>query len=117
MLTPYAKPLHPFVYWDDAFSKQELDWLQKKASNSNQPALVATDNDSGIDTNWHKSSVTVNFTCTDTNGSGCYKTYYTTDGTTPTVSSAIGNSATLNIDGIYTIKYFYKIIYIDIYHN
>ncbi len=57
MLTPYAKPLQPFVYWDDAFSKQELDWLQEKASNSNQPALVATDNDSGIDTNIRRSQV------------------------------------------------------------
>ena len=62
--------------------------------------------DSGIDTNWRNSSVTVTLTCTDTNGSGCKSTYYTTDGTTPTTSSASGNTITLNLDGIYTIKYF-----------
>jgi len=62
--------------------------------------------DSGTDTNWHNASVTVTLTCTDINGSGCKTTYYTTDGSTPTTSSATGNSVTLSTDGEFTIKYF-----------
>ena len=60
--------------------------------------------DSGTDTLWHTSPVTINFTCTDAS-SGCDKTYYTTDGSTPTTSSVFGSSVTLSSDGTYTIKY------------
>lgn len=66
-------------------------------------APVTTDN---TDANWHTTPFTVNLTCTDTAGSGCKNTYYTTDGTTPTTSSSSGNSVILNTDGVYTIKYF-----------
>lgn len=62
--------------------------------------------DTGTDSNWHNSSVTVNFSCTDIDGSGCKKTYYTTDGTTPTASSLFGSSVVLNTDGIFTVQYF-----------
>lgn len=66
-------------------------------------APATTDNTDAV---WHTSPFTVNFTCTDTAGSGCKNTYYTTDGSTPTTSSASGSSVVLNTDGIYTIKYF-----------
>jgi hypothetical protein len=62
--------------------------------------------DSGIDTNWHNTPVTLTLNCSDTFSSGCKKTYYTTDGTTPTTSSLFGNSFTLSADGIHTVKYF-----------
>jgi hypothetical protein len=62
--------------------------------------------DSGTDSNWHNSAVIVNLSCTDVSGSGCDKTYYTTDGTTPTISSQSGNQITLSQDGIHTINYF-----------
>ena len=61
--------------------------------------------DSGTDSSWHK-TVTVTLSCTDVDGSGCKNTYYTTDGEDPTTSSLSGNSISLNINGIYTIKYF-----------
>jgi hypothetical protein len=62
--------------------------------------------DSGTDTNWHNTTVTVTLSCSDVNGSGCKNTYYTTDGTVPTTSSSVGNSIVLSTDGTYTIKYF-----------
>lgn len=64
---------------------------------------ATTDN---VDSAWHTSSVTVTLTCSESGGSGCSHTYYTTDGTTPTASSSSGNSFTLTTDGTYTIKYF-----------
>lgn len=39
-LTPYAKTIEPFVWWEGAFSEQELDWLQNQAINANNKALV-----------------------------------------------------------------------------
>jgi signal peptidase len=70
------------------------------------PMVKPITTDSGTDSNWHNSAVTVNFTCTDINGSGCKTTYYTTDGSDPTTASPSGNSVTLNTDSIFTIKYF-----------
>ncbi len=65
---------------------------------------VTTDN---TDVNWHNSDVTITLTCDDGSvGSGCKTTYYNTDGSEPTTSSATGNSVTLSADGVYTIKYF-----------
>ena len=31
MLTPYAMAVEPFVWWEGAFTDQELDWLQQQA--------------------------------------------------------------------------------------
>jgi PKHD-type hydroxylase len=31
VLTPHAKPLPPFAWWEGAFTENELDWLQQKA--------------------------------------------------------------------------------------
>src|SRR5207248_5877810 len=52
--------------------------------------------------------VTVTLSASDTGGSGLAKTYYTTDGSTPSTASSLYNSAekpTLTSDG-QTIKYF-----------
>lgn len=62
--------------------------------------------DSGIDSNWHNTSVTFNLICSDTDGSGCKKTYYTLDGLDPTITSLFGNSVNVDVDGEYTVKYF-----------
>lgn len=66
-------------------------------------APVATDN---VASSWYTSPVTITLACSNSGGSTCAHTYYTTDGTTPTTSSSSGNSFTLSADGIYTIKYF-----------
>lgn len=40
LLTPYALPLEPFVWWEGAFTEQELNWLQNKAKQAEQNAQV-----------------------------------------------------------------------------
>lgn len=74
--------------------------------------LAPITTDSGTDSNWHSSDVTVALTCTDANSS-CAHTYYSTDGSIPTTSSTEGNSLTLSAEGTYIIKYFST----DIYNN
>ncbi|MFA6518582.1 MAG: LamG-like jellyroll fold domain-containing protein [Candidatus Shapirobacteria bacterium] len=63
---------------------------------------------SGTDTSWHDTPVTVTLECSDTGGSTCANTYYTTNGANPTTSSSIGTTIVLSADGVYTIKYFSK---------
>jgi hypothetical protein len=67
---------------------------------------VTTDNTASIGNSWKTAAQTVTLTPTDTGGSGVAATYYTTDGSTPTTSSAQGTSITLTSSGSYTIKYF-----------
>lgn len=43
LLTPFAKQIPPFAWWDGAFTEQELDWLQEKAKVSDKDANVGTD--------------------------------------------------------------------------
>ena len=40
LLTPYAKPIEPFAWWEGAFTAQELNWLQQKAKDADQNATV-----------------------------------------------------------------------------
>ena len=40
LLTPYAKPIEPFAWWEGAFTEQELNWLQQKAKDADQNATV-----------------------------------------------------------------------------
>lgn len=40
VLTPYAMPVEPFAWWEDAFTDQELDWLQNKAMKAENQAQV-----------------------------------------------------------------------------
>ena len=41
LLTPHALPLPPWVWWEDAFTSQELDLLQEKAKNATTPAKLS----------------------------------------------------------------------------
>lgn len=40
LLTPYNDIFHPFVYWENGFTEQELNWLQEKAKNADMQASV-----------------------------------------------------------------------------
>lgn len=40
VLTPYAENIEPWVWWEGAFTEQELNWLQQQAVNSNNRAQV-----------------------------------------------------------------------------
>jgi hypothetical protein len=66
-----------------------------------------TDDSATFGPAWRNASATVALTPTDPSpASGVATTYYTTDGTTPTTSSAQGTSIVLTTDGVYAIKYF-----------
>jgi PKHD-type hydroxylase len=40
LLTPYSKGIEPFAWWEDAFTEEQLDWLQQKAKEATQKAQV-----------------------------------------------------------------------------
>jgi PKHD-type hydroxylase len=46
MLTPYSTSIEPFVWWENGFTDQELNWLQKQAVNADQRASVGQGNNS-----------------------------------------------------------------------
>lgn len=58
LLTPYAKPIEPFVWWEGAFTDQELNWLQQKAKVSEQNAAVGSSAGGTVDQNIRRSQVT-----------------------------------------------------------
>ena len=40
MLTPYSRGIEPFAWWENAFTNEQLDWLQQKAKEAAQDAQV-----------------------------------------------------------------------------
>ena len=40
ILTPYSEPVEPWVWWEDAFSNEELNWLQKEAASADVAGMV-----------------------------------------------------------------------------
>lgn len=40
VLTPYADNIQPWVWWENAFTEQELNWLQQQAINAENRAQV-----------------------------------------------------------------------------
>jgi PKHD-type hydroxylase len=40
VLTPYAQQISSYVWWEGAFTEQELNWLQGKARESKQDAVL-----------------------------------------------------------------------------
>ncbi|MFZ2984831.1 MAG: right-handed parallel beta-helix repeat-containing protein, partial [Candidatus Moraniibacteriota bacterium] len=78
-------------------------WSESRELKIDNTAPVTTD--SGTDADWHNSDVTVTLSCDDGTGSGCNKTYYTTDGSNPTSSSNEGNTVVVSSEGTTTIKY------------
>lgn len=57
VLTPYSRKIEQFAWWEDAFTDQELDWLQKKAKEATQEAHVGSGNDGTIKPNIRRSEL------------------------------------------------------------
>ena len=57
MMTPMATELPFFVPWENAFSDNELNWLQTKAKDANQNASVGGKNGPGVNEHIRRSKV------------------------------------------------------------
>jgi PKHD-type hydroxylase len=58
LLTPYARRIEPFAWWEGAFTEQELNWLQQKAKSADQDAAVGLGNGvGGVNLNIRRSQV------------------------------------------------------------
>lgn len=57
LLTPHASPIEPFVWWEGAFTSQELDALQSRAKCANRKAQVGGSNGAHVDPNIRRSQV------------------------------------------------------------
>ena len=66
------------------------------------PMAAPVTTDAGTDSNWHNSDVTVTFSCTDVNGSGCVRTYSKIDDG----AFVEGTSVVVSTEGIHTITYY-----------
>jgi PKHD-type hydroxylase len=57
VLTPYSRKIEPFAWWENAFSDQELDWLQEKTKLPAKKAQVGGGGDGVVDDNIRRSDV------------------------------------------------------------
>lgn len=57
LLTPYARKIEPYAWWEGAFSEQELNWLQDKARRADQHGLVGSNIGSVVDAGVRRSQV------------------------------------------------------------
>ena len=56
-MSPYAKPIEPFVWWEGAFTEQELNWLQQKAKAAEKSAEVGGGSNGVVDKDVRRSNV------------------------------------------------------------
>jgi len=57
LLTPHALPIESWVWWENAFTEQELNWLQNKAKNAEQDGRVGGNSVGGVNPNIRRSQV------------------------------------------------------------
>jgi len=57
LLTPHAQRLEPFVWWEGAFTEQELNWLQQKAKEAGLAGSVGGADSEGVNPNLRRSQV------------------------------------------------------------
>ncbi|MFA6268600.1 MAG: chitobiase/beta-hexosaminidase C-terminal domain-containing protein, partial [archaeon] len=67
----------------------------------NKTVPITTDN---VTSGWYNTNTSIPLICSSS--VGCANTYYTTDGSTPSTSSQVGNTISLTTEGVYQIKYF-----------
>ncbi len=57
LLTPYSKQIEPFAWWDNAFTEEQLNWLQEKAKEATQKAQVGGGNGGEVNDNVRRSEL------------------------------------------------------------
>jgi hypothetical protein len=93
-----------FRSWDTA-GTAEATKTQVIQIDTAKPTTTISCNGATCSTSWYTAApVAVTLTAADTGGSGVDKTYYTTDGTTPTTSSTVYTGG-FNVPQTTTIKY------------
>ena len=49
LLTPYSRKIEPFAWWENAFTEEQLDWLQQKAKEATKNAQIGGGSGGKID--------------------------------------------------------------------
>lgn len=57
LLTPHSLPVEPFVWWEGAFTEQQLNWLQDRAKRAEQNAQVGSGSNGTVNTYLRRSQV------------------------------------------------------------
>ena len=57
LLTPYAPKIEPWAWWENAFTEQELNWLQNKAKLAEHKAVIGGGGPGVVDTVVRRSQV------------------------------------------------------------
>jgi len=57
LLTPFAKKIEPWAWWDNAFTEKELNWLQLQAKNSSEQGFVGGVNPNELHSDIRRSQV------------------------------------------------------------
>jgi len=96
--------------WDNAGNAEAVNTQVIQADlppDSTPPTTAIACDGAACGGSGYNGKTTVTLTATDPGGWGVDKTYYTTDGTTPTTSSTVyGGPFTLSTAGTYTVQYF-----------
>jgi peptidoglycan/xylan/chitin deacetylase (PgdA/CDA1 family) len=97
-----------FRSWDIAGNAEAVNSQVIQAPpDTAPPATTIACNNAACSASPYVASVSVTLSATDSGGSGVDKTYYTTDGSTPTTSSSVYTGAfTLSTPGTYSLQFF-----------
>jgi PKHD-type hydroxylase len=57
LLTPHTQSVDPFVYWENEFSNQELNWLQNEARHATDSGFVGSHRGGVVNTETRRSQV------------------------------------------------------------
>jgi len=57
LLAPHAREIEPFAWWNDAFTSEQLDWLQQKAKEATESAQIGGGDDGRVNDNVRRSEL------------------------------------------------------------